>query len=86
MLCPNSSSLTKILLDLVFQCLLESFGIKSFQRYSQEQTRFLEEMYSVNPYPSKDEKISCSERCSLNFDQITNWFLNRRRKDKNKSN
>jgi len=43
-------------------------------------------MYSVRPYPSKDEKLSLSERCSLNLDQITNWFLNRRRKEKNKSN
>ena len=68
-----------------FQSLLESFGIKSFQRYTPEQTRFLEEMYSACPYPSKDEKITFSEKCSLNFDQITNWFLNRRRKDKNKN-
>ena len=70
----------------IFQSLLESFGIKSFQRYTQEQTRFLEEIYLVRPYPSKDEKVSLSKRCSLNLDQITNWFLNRRRKDKNKSN
>jgi hypothetical protein len=69
---------------MTFQFLLQNYGIKANQRYSQDQVEFLEKFYISCPYPTKEDKFSICNKVGLSFDQIHNWFLNKRRKEKGK--
>lgn len=46
-----------------------------------EQRQQLENAYSMNKFPSKEEKLVLSDVCGLPYMFIFNWFQNRRRKD-----
>jgi hypothetical protein len=42
----------------------------------------LRQYYRQNKYPTADEKKSIAERTNLSFVQVSNWFKNRRQRDK----
>jgi hypothetical protein len=42
----------------------------------------LEASYSKNRYPSKEEKILLSQKSGKTFEQVDNWFSNRRAREK----
>lgn len=46
-----------------------------------EQRQQLENAYSMNKFPSKEEKLVLSDMCGLPYMFVFNWFQNRRRKD-----
>ena len=43
---------------------------------------FLKAFYSINEYPTPEDKKLLSKRCSLTYHQVNSWFKNRRARDR----
>ncbi|KAI6216721.1 F-box domain-containing protein [Aphelenchoides fujianensis] len=57
-------------------------GEKSKYSFTERQRATLVQCYRENPYPKPDDKLEIARRTGLKLQQISNWFKNRRQRDK----
>eukprot|EP00917_Polyrhabdina_sp_WS-2016_P000478 GHVP01001087.1.p1 GENE.GHVP01001087.1~~GHVP01001087.1.p1 ORF type:complete len:198 (+),score=46.58 GHVP01001087.1:2598-3191(+) len=57
---------------------------KSRPNFTEVQRRSLLEDYRKNSYPTKREKVEIAERLDLNYQQVSDWFSNKRTREANK--
>jgi len=61
-------------------CLL--LGEETSYCFKEKSRNILREWYQSNPYPSPREKRDLSEATGLTTTQVSNWFKNRRQRDR----
>ena len=59
--------------------LFHSFGFHLFQEKSRQS---LKDCYKQNRYPTPDEKRNLAKKTGLTLTQVSNWFKNRRQRDR----
>ncbi|CAM6001378.1 unnamed protein product, partial [Sphagnum balticum] len=57
-------------------------GQETVYSFKENSRKALRQHYRANKYPSADEKKTIAVRTGLTFVQVSNWFKNRRQRDK----
>uniref|UniRef100_A0A914VEU4 Homeobox domain-containing protein n=1 Tax=Plectus sambesii TaxID=2011161 RepID=A0A914VEU4_9BILA len=60
-------------------------GQETIYSFKENSRKVLRNCYKSNRYPSAEEKKAIAERTGLTFVQVSNWFKNRRQRDKSTS-
>lgn len=62
--------------------ILATFGIRNISHFSASQRQSLEQEFSINNYPSTEDKKRISLGTGITEYQVNVWFQNRRQKEK----
>ena len=65
-----------------FKDILATFGIRNISHFSTSQRHSLEQEFSINNYPSTEDKKRISAETGITEYQVNVWFQNRRQKEK----
>ena len=57
-------------------------GEERMYTFKERSRNSLKEMYKVNRYPTPDEKRTLAKKTGLTMTQVSNWFKNRRQRDR----
>ncbi|CAI5452067.1 unnamed protein product [Caenorhabditis angaria] len=57
-------------------------GEETIYSFKENSRRYLKQFYKQNPYPTQEQKREISRVTGLKIIQISNWFKNRRQRDK----
>ena len=60
-------------------------GEETVYCFKEKSRNCLKETYMVNRYPTPDEKKSLASKTGLTMTQVSNWFKNRRQRDRTPS-
>ena len=60
-------------------------GEETVYCFKEKSRNSLKETYKVNRYPTPDEKRTLAKRTGLTMTQVSNWFKNRRQRDRTPS-
>ncbi|CDW57014.1 homeobox protein SIX4 [Trichuris trichiura] len=57
-------------------------GEETVYSFKENSRQLLKQFYGENKYPTAEEKKVIADKCGLNFLQVSNWFKNRRQREK----
>ena len=57
-------------------------GEETVYCFKEKSRNSLKETYKVNRYPTPDEKKTLAKKTGLTMTQVSNWFKNRRQRDR----
>ena len=60
-------------------------GERTLYCYKETARSCLEEFYASSPYPTPNQKAQLACSCKLTYVQVSNWFKNKRMRDKEKN-
>eukprot|EP00917_Polyrhabdina_sp_WS-2016_P014943 GHVP01032602.1.p1 GENE.GHVP01032602.1~~GHVP01032602.1.p1 ORF type:complete len:262 (+),score=50.07 GHVP01032602.1:2-787(+) len=64
--------------------LMDLSSKKGRPNFIEEQRKCLLNEYSNNRYPTRDQKFEIADRLNLNYQQVSDWFSNKRTREANK--
>ncbi|XP_040565109.1 LOW QUALITY PROTEIN: uncharacterized protein [Lepeophtheirus salmonis] len=61
-------------------------GEETIYCFKEKSRKYLKDTYKTNRYPTPDEKRTLSKKTGLSLTQVSNWFKNRRQRDRTPNN